>query len=314
MTAGWAAGSVRARALASRRIGTSEARRLAACGSLAQAVSMLDSTTYRVAPGGERTAADTPAGLAAAQHAISAGLAWDLRVLAGWLPRGGVQLMRVLAGWFEIANVAELLAELDGRGHGIYVELGSLATAWSRSRHARSLAELRSALAASAWNDPGGDAAADIAVGLRARWAERVAALGEPARSWAACALALLLAYERFGAGRTGHKVLGSVAISLLGPAAAAAGTIDELTSALPGKVSWVLAPRTSPADLWQSEALWWRRVESDAHGLLARSGFDSGPVIGTTALLAADARRVRSALAIAARGGGIVGAFDAVV
>lgn len=216
---------------------------------------MLDSTTYRLTLDREWTAAATPAGLAAVQHAISAGLIWDLRVLAGWLPGGGVQLMRVLAGWFEIANVAELLAELDGRGHGSYFELGSLATAWSRSRHARSPAELRSTLASSAWKDPGGEAAEDIAVGLRARWAERVAALGEPARSWAAGALALLLAAERFDGGRTGHKVLGSVAISLLGPAAAAAGTIDELASALPAKVSWVLASRTSAADLWRNAA-----------------------------------------------------------
>lgn len=313
MTAGWVAGSVRARTLANRRIGTGEARRIAACESLAQAVGMLDSTTYRATSARERTPSATPAGLAAAQHAIAAGLVWDLRVLAGWLPRGGVQLMRVLAGWFEIANVAELLAEFDGRGHGSYFELGSVATAWSRARHARSPAELRFALAASAWKDPGGQVAADITVGLRARWAERVAALGEPARSWAAAGLALLFAAERFGGGQADHKVLGSVAISLLGPAAAAAATIDELASALPVKVSWVLAPRTAAADLWRNEALWWRRVESDAHGLLARSGFDSGPVIGTTALLAADARRVRSALEAAARGG-IAGTFDAVV
>jgi hypothetical protein len=300
--------------LAGRRIGASEARRLAACGSLGQAVGVLEPTTYRVTPAGKTIAAATPAGLAVVQYAISAGLIWDLRVLAGWLPRGGLQLMRVLAGWFEIANVAELLAELDGRGRGSYFELGLLATAWSRARHARSLAQLRSTLAASAWRDPGGESAADIAVGLRARWAERVAALGEPARSWAAGALALLLAAQHFGEGRTDHKVLESVAISLLGSAAAGAGTIDELASALPARASWVLAPPTSPTDLWRSEALWWRRVENDAHGLLARSGFDSGPVIGTAALLAADVRRVRSALEIAARGGGMVEAFDAVV
>jgi hypothetical protein len=274
---------------------------------------MLDSTTYRVTAGGEQIAADTAEGIAVVQHAIGAGLLWDLRVLAGWLPRGGLQLMRVLAGWFEIANVTDLLAELDGREHGSYFELGSLATAWSTARHASSLADLRSALAASAWKDPGGETAADIAVGLRARWAERVAALGEPARSWAAGALGLLLAAERFGGGLTDQTVLGSVAISLLGPAGAAAETIDDLASALPAQASWVLAPRTSPADLWRSEALWWCRVENDAHGLLARSGFDSGPVIGTAALLAADVRRVRSALEIAARSG-IVEVFDAVV
>ncbi len=319
MTAGWVAGSVRARMLASRRIGADEARRVAACGSLRDAIAMLDPTAYRVSASGVAIdAADLPDGLALVQHVIGASLLWDLRVLAGWLPQGGAALMRALAGWFEIANISELLRELDGRGPGDYYQLGSLGTSWSRARQASSLAELRATLAASAWRDPGGEAAADIEIGLRARWAERVAGLGEPARSWAAAALALLFAGERFGASRagaggTGHAVLRSVVSSMLGAAAASAETIDGLADALPRRVSWVIARGTPAAELWRNEALWWKRVESDAHQLLAQSGFDSGPVIGTTALLAADARRVRSALALAARGGGFPEVFDAV-
>jgi hypothetical protein len=314
MTAGWVAGSVRAKALARRQIGAAEARRVAASGSLADAVAMLESTPYRAATGGvPDSAGNSPGELAALQHEIGAALLWNLRVLAGWLPRGGAELMRELAGWFEIANVSELLRELDGSERASYFDLGALATAWPRSRHARSLPELRRTLAESAWRDPGGDAPADIEIGLRARWAERVAAHGEPARTWAASALALMMASDCIAASRAPSSVLRSVATSLLGPAAVAAGTIDDLAAALPRRLSWVLARGTPADDLWMNEAIWWRRVESDAHGLLARSGFEPGPAIAATVLLAADARRVWSALEIAARGGGPIEAFDAV-
>ncbi len=314
MTAGWVAGGVRAKALTSRRIGAGEARRVAACGSLADAVAMLQSTSYRAATSGARDGArNLPGELTALQHEIGAALLWNLRVLDGWLPRGGAELMPELAGWFEIANVSELLRELDGGARGSYFELGALSTAWPRARHARSLRELRQTLAESAWQDPGGDAPADIEIGLRARWAERVAAHEDPVRTWAVSALALLLAADCIAAGRRPTPVLRSVATSLLGPDAAAAGTIDDLAAALPRRVTWVLARGTPAADLWRNEAIWWRRVESDAHRLLARSEFDSGPAIAATVLLAADARRVWSALEIAARGGGPIEAFDAV-
>ena len=76
MSAGWVAGSVRTRALVRRRLGTGAARRLAACGSLAEAVQMLAVTPYGrwIRPGQS---------LAAAQHGIAEGILWDLRVLAG---------------------------------------------------------------------------------------------------------------------------------------------------------------------------------------------------------------------------------------
>ena len=227
-------------------------------------------------------------------------------------------MMRPLAGWFEIANVTERLAELAGQPAGEAFVLGVLGTAWTRLRRTAGLADLRAALVASAWQDPGGDGAQALAVGLRARWAQRVAGLGDPARTWAASAVALLLAGERFGAAGTGgqvaeHPVLRSVAASLLGAPAAQAQTLDELAGRLPRRLAWALDGVSSPADLWRAEAAWWVRAEQDSHRLLAGLGFDQRPVIGAAVVLAADARRVSAALEVAARGGGPLEVFDAV-
>src|SRR5579875_3622395 len=298
MSAGWVAGSVRARALARRRIGGDLARQVAGAGSLGGALAILAGTAYRpavprdraAAPGAGAPGAAAVTDLARAQHAVAAGLLWNLRVLAGWLPRGGAQLMRALAGWFAIA------------------------TAWQQAQQAESQAGLRAALMASAWGDPGDGGALEIEVGLRARWAQRVAAIGGPARTWAASALAVLAAGEWYGAGRAGHPVLRSAAADLLGPRAAAARSAADFAEALPGGLRWVLTGvRDVPADLWRAEAGWWARLERDGHALLGGSGLDVRPVLGSVAVLAADARRVRSALESAARGSGAIGAYDAV-
>jgi hypothetical protein len=275
---------------------------------------MLDGTAYRIAPERvPRISGDQRQALAAAQRAIGEAVLWDMRVLAGWLPPGGTALMRVLAGWFEIANVSERLAELEDRGSGEYVELGALATAWPQLRRSRNLAEMRQALARSAWRDPGGESAAAVEVGLRARWAQRVAAFGEPARTWAAAAIGLLVASERFRTDMPDNPVVKSVASALLGRIPAATSTVGELADSLSRPLSWVFDAGTSADDLWRNEAAWWSRVEQDGLGLLARLAFDHKPVMGATVVLAADARRVWSALEIAARGGGPAEVFDVV-
>lgn len=276
MTAGWVAGTVRARAMARRVLGADAARQLAACQSLPEAQRMLQSTPFR-------GAAEPGLSLAAAQHAIAETILWDLRVLAGWLPRDGVRLLRLLAGWFEIANVDELLQALAGRSSGAEFQLGALATAWPRLSEARSTAELRQALAASAWGDPGGDTIRDIRAGIRARWADRVAVSGDRARAWATAAAAVA---------------------SLGGP--------GRPRQTGPGR------PRSTPtadilaAEPWQAEADWWRRVEREGRVLLRSSATDSGPVLGAVVVMAADARRVHAALASAARGGPALEAYGA--
>jgi hypothetical protein len=276
MTAGWVAGTVRAKAMARRALGADVARQLAASRSLAEAQRLLEPTPFR-------SAAEPGMSLAASQHAVAETILWDLRVLAGWLPRDGVGLLRLLAGWFEIANVDELLQALTGRLPGAEFQLGALATAWPRLSESGSAAELRAALAASAWGDPGGDTSADIRAGLRARWAARVAASGEQARAWATAAAAVA---------------------SLAGPGSARPGKPRRPQSPVPAA-----APAAQP---WQAEADWWRRVEREGRALLRSSATDSGPVLGAVAVMAADARRIRAALACAARGGAPLEAYDA--
>ena len=303
----WVAGSVRARVMAQRCIGADAARELAACGSLAEALQALAATPY----GRGRLPGLT---LSAAQHQIADAILWDLRVLAGWLPGNGVRLLRALAGWFELANVGELLQAMAGRPADAEFALGALATAWPRLRQAASPAGLRTVLAASAWGDPGGETAEAVLQGMRSRWAARVAAAGEPARSWAAGAEALLLAGQRFPAGREVHDAGTGEAHGMLGSATAGAVTLDELGRGLPVRARWVLAGISSPDDLWRAEAAWWARVERDGFRLLRTSSLDSGAVLGAVALMAADAWRVRAALEIAARGGGSLEVYDAVV
>lgn len=305
MSAGWVAGSVRAKAMARRRLGAATARRLAACRSLDESLHALAATPYgRAARPGQS--------LAEAEHALAAALLWDLRVLAGWLPRDGVGLLRALAGWFEIANTDELLLGFQGAEAGTTFDLGALATAWPRLRKAGSLAGLRAALAASGWGDPGAGSALAIRLSMRARWAARLAA-SEEARSWACGAAALVVAGERLVAGRQVPPAAVSSLRGLAGAPALAAGTLEELTAALPEAARWVLSEVRSPAGLWQAEAHWWARVEQDGLTALRSPAYGAPPVLGAVAVRAADVRRIRAALEVAARGGGPLEAYDAV-
>ncbi len=308
MSAGWVAGSVRAKALVRRRLGAGAARRLAASGSLGDALRILAATPYGagIRPGQP---------LAAAQHEVAGTLLWDLRVLAGWLPRDGVGLLRTLAAWFELANVDELLQAIAGRPAEAEFQLGALATAWPRLRQAVNHDDLRAALAASAWRDPGGQTDQAVRLGMRARWAARVAELGDPARTWAAGAAALLVAGERFtaAAGRTAAAdpaVIGG-ALRLLGPRAAQAATLGDLAGSVPSRARWVFTGITSPAGLWRAEAAVMSRVEQDGLRLLRASGPGREAVLGAVAVMACDAWRIRAALGLAARGGTPLEAYD---
>jgi len=304
MSAGWVAGSVRAKALVRRRLGAESTRRLAACGSLGDALRLLAATPY-----GANIRHDQS--LAAAQHEVAGTLLWDLRVLAGWLPRDGVRLLRTLGAWFELANVDELLQSMAGRPAEAEFRLGALATAWPRLRQAASTSELRAALAASAWQDPGRETVQALRLGLRARWAERVAELGDPARTWAAAAAAGLVAGERVAAGHAADPAVMGGALRLLGPAAGRAVTLDELAASLPPPARWVLAGITSPAGLWRAEAALMSRVGQDGLRLLRGPGMGRGVVLGAVAVMACDAWRIRAALRLAARGGAPLEAYD---
>ena len=108
MSAGWVAASVRARAMARRRVGLARgaparrgagpggrprpARRDRLCGGR-------HGTSRRRARGGQRAVADATL--------------WQIRVLAGWLPSSGTVLARAAAAGFEREN---LVAHLEPAG------------------------------------------------------------------------------------------------------------------------------------------------------------------------------------------------------
>jgi hypothetical protein len=81
-----------------------------------------------------------------------------------------------------------------------------------------------------------------------------------------------------------------------------------------PAAVAAGPAARPGEAEPWEAETAWWRRVEGDGRVLLRSPATDAGPVLGAVAVMAADARRVRAALACAARGGEALEAYDALV
>ena len=305
MGAGWTTGGVRARALLRRRLGVSGARRLAGCASLADAVIALRQGPYRhdVQPGQE---------LEEAEHAVTATLLWNLRVLAGWQPRAGAEVVRLLAGWFEIANTVDHARALVGHQAPRFYRLGTLASAWPRLSVTSSPNELRAALTASVWGDPGGSTAAAIAVAMPVAWADRICAAVPDAALWAAGRAAQLVARQRFLLGQELTAAVARRVARVLGARALEAGSWVVFGRALQARARWALAEVAEPAQLWRAETRWWVQVEREGFALLRQPRFGVGSLVGCVAVLAADAWRVRAALQIAARGGRELESFDA--
>jgi hypothetical protein len=278
-----------------RRLGVEGARGLTTAGSLDVALSGLEGTAYAAA-------ASARDGLEAAQHAVAAVLLLELRTLAGWLPRGALEPVRALAGWFELANVEDRLAFLEGGELRPAFDLGPLGLAWSQISVVQSPGELCEALRASPWGDPGGEAPDEVHLALRLGWARRVLSTVPEAATWAAGGLALLLAREATaGAGRLDRAR--ERMPSTLGSRWPSAGSVEELRRTLPAYAAWPLAGVELDGDLWQAEAQWWRRVEQDAEQLVRGPLEGRGVVVGVIALLALDAARVGTALGAAALG-----------
>jgi hypothetical protein len=305
MSAGWVAATVRSRAMARRRLGPVAARALAASGSLSRALEILAASPY-----GQR---DRSADPAVAAHGIAATLLWNLRVLAGWQPPPGAEALRRLAGWFEIANLDEHLQALRDEPTEPPFQLGTLATAWPRLAATGTRDELRVALTASPWGDPGGTAPREVQLAMRTRWAERVADGVVSAGPWAAGATALLVASEQLASGRPLPAAAAATARRIIGRAAVAATSLAELYAALPRAARWALEGTTDTADLWTAEVRWWRRVGIDGAKMLGGSGYGPDRTVGAAALLAADARLTRAALECAAHPDGDLAVFDAV-
>lgn len=309
MSAGWVAAAVRARAMSRRRLGRLGIRELAEAPDLQAALARLSRSPYaREVRVGMR--------LAEAERAVVAATVWNIRVLSGWLPREGVSVFRVLVSPVEAANVVDHLDHLTRRTPGAEPPaywLGGLSTTWPRLAATTTPEEVRSALAASPWGDPGGTSTREVALAMRLTAADRIASAVPVAAGWATGSAALLVARE-LAAGRLPlpQRVRADLAF-VLGEDAALATTLPALAAALPAGAAWALADVVGPEDLWRAEARWWARMERDAFRLARRSSPGPEVAIGTAALLAADAWRVRAALESAARHGRALGDFDAV-
>ena len=319
MSSSWVAGVVRAKALARRRLGAAGARAVATSPGLTEAVAVLASSSY---------GHDVRSGqsLGAAQHAVAASLLWNMRVLAGWLPRGHADVVRLFAAGFEVANLDEHLSRLQhlSTPQGVPTDppysLGTLDTSWSRLSSTTALAGIAEVLETSRWQLRGCRTPRELALGLRLAWADAVVAGVPEAAGWARAGAALLVLKEVALEDRRLTEPLALRASYVLGPAFVGASSgrpvdMAGLRDDLPSGTRWVLDGIDQIQDLWRGEAAWWHRVEGDGFALLRGSGYDRKPVVGALAVLAVDAWRVRAALETAARGGAgpTLEAFDGV-
>lgn len=304
MPASWVAASVRGRLLAGRRLGRTGAAAVAGSGSLVGALQLLAGSPY-----GDDVTTDMT--LESAQRHTAATLMWNLRLLAGWLPPGGSQILQPLAAWFEIANIEERLVYLEGGGHAAPYELGSLATAWKAVSNATTADAVREALARSRWGDPGSSEPAAMLLTLRLRWAAWIAMAVPDADVWSATACALLAARILFAPARP--EIPSNARAYGLPAGWHQAPSPFELRAMMPRQTSWILEGITDPSELWRAEARWWLRVKTDAREMLVRSWYGPTVVVAAVALLAYDAWLTRAALAAAERGAAARRVFDAV-
>lgn len=293
----WNAGAVRARLLGQRRLGRERCQELAVEDSLAAVLERLSEGPYRhdVEPGMT---------LASAQWAVAATPLWHLRVLGGWLPPAGGELVRVLVGWWEVLNVENLLAELAALPAFPAYDLGTLDTAWSRIRTADSAEGVRLRLAASPWRDPGADEPASIVAALRLSWAQRVDDEIEEMSRLAAGWAALVAARDLFAGGRT-QAAAGAANVRMLGRDWREAADLADFLGRLPRDAAWVFRDIDKAEELWRAEVRWWRSLYADGLERLRHPASGADAVVGAFCVLLADAHLVQGGLEMASRGGG---------
>ena len=307
MTAGWVAASTRGRALLSRTIGADLARSIATAESWPSARDHLRNTVYGVE-------LPSTADRRTTRRAAATATAWQLRVLAGWLPPASSGLVRVFAAPMEIANIEAHIAQLAGGTVPTPpIPLGTLGVAWPAVAKLRSADQVREVLARSPWGDPGGADRSTIALGLHVAWARRLARQAPVAATWARGGAALLVAREQFAFDRSIPDVTERELNRLLGTAWRGASTTPELTERLPKSARWIFADVASTDDLWLAEITLLRRVAADSQRVAsaARNGRDA--LAALMALLLVDLWRVDAAIEAAGRTPLVEEVFDAV-
>jgi len=307
MNADWVAASVRARALAQRRVGAGASRNIAAQLSLSDGLSLLANTVYADLLGNAPT-------LAAAERATRETVLWQLRVLAGWMPATGTRLARAAAGAYERDNILNLARGLtDGQTTAEPFDLGSLESAWPRLQLVTTAEELTDTLRTSPWGDPGPGTATALRDILTLVWLHRLSEVWAAARPWAVAVAALTVARVRLVDGAEPSARMRQLVRPLLGDRWGNAENLADLQAVLPRTAQTALREISTPDDLWRAETRLRATVETDGVRLLRSSLPGPDVVLGSMAVLAMDAWRVRAALAAAASGTGSSEVLDAV-
>ncbi len=112
---------------------------------------------------------------------------------------------------------------------------------------------------------------------MRCAWAERVAWCPSGPGTGRPAGAALLLARERYAAGRSLPGAAVAPALRLLGAGWLEAASLPEAARRLPAPARWVLAGVADPADLWQAEARWWAPARTGRLRAAARPALRSG-------------------------------------
>lgn len=299
MSAGWVAASVRAHAMARRRLGSAAVRRLAGAPTLGAARAQLSGTAYANAAAGAE-------GLAAAQRSIASAVLWQIRVLAGWMPPSGTRIARALVAGLERDNIVDHLQRLTGGAAPAPFDLGTLGTAWGRVRLTTSTSALLEELRTSAWGEVTGADAPSVRDTLTAAWLHRMALDVPSSRPWVTSAALLLIARSQVLEGR--RVPAGAVAPldALLGRGWHAARSLDDLRRGVDVRGRATLDPAGSVEELWACEMrLWTVQLAGEGRRLLRDPIPGPERVVGAIAVIAADAFAVRAALAAAASGRG---------
>ncbi|MEN2740272.1 hypothetical protein ABCS02_20945 [Microbacterium sp. X-17] len=297
MNGDWVAVATRARGIARRRLGAGTAQELAA-GDLPEALGVIAAATGE---GSDRGAAFTDRG--DAEHAMRGALLWRTRVLAGWAPRPGAALFRVLAAPYERDNAVALARSFDdGTEAPTSWELGSLATAWPRLRLARDFPALREELGRSPWGRVGATGPAELRDELTAAWLRRVAVAAPFTRPWAVAGAALLAARVAVVQGAPPTTRCLESLRPFLGETWATARTLDAFAASLPYGAAEPFRDLDGPEALWLAEARLVARIETDSLRLLRRNADGPAVVVAVVAMLAVDVWRARAAVAVAGR------------
>ncbi len=288
-------GALRGRMLASRRLDAGSRHVLDNARGLEEALSVLARTTYahRLQPG---------VSLDEAQHQVGETTLWHLRVLAGWLPPGGGEDVRVVAGWFEMHDMIDYFAALSlSAPIPTPYRLAGLATVWRKVAGTTTLEEARAILAVSEWGNPGDGDFLHMVRGVRVGWGHRLTEAFQDQPHWGAGYMAIELAKDLFLQPRISGRRL---RWPMDKPSEMAVSDMSDLIGALPRRASWVLKGSEDPDELWRAEDRWWARVSDDTETMVWDSDLGRNTVIGAAMALLADCRSTQGLLAAAWRRG----------